>query len=283
VSQHEQKGLTGYRKSVPVRIGNHAYKQRQLDSLGYLVDCAWVYLLRGGEWHHEECWQMVRRAAEYTAANWQKPDSGIWELSQVKHYVSSKVMSWVTLDRALKIAERIGRLEETTHWGAAMKAIHTEVMERGWSDRLGAFRQRYDNETLDASALLVSVMEFLPATHPRVLSTLQAIEEHLSINGFVYRFHPSYTLERNDLLLGEYEGAFLPCTFGLATCLAKAGCIDKAEAILERAEQAAGELGVFAEEIDPRSGTFLGNYPLVLSQVEYLRTILTLAEGRRIS
>jgi GH15 family glucan-1,4-alpha-glucosidase len=282
VSQHERKGLKGYRGSVPVRIGNHAYKQRQLDSLGYLADCALMYLLRGGEWY-EECWQTVRRAAEYTAANWQKPDSGIWELSQLKHYVSSKVMSWVALDRAMKIAERIGRQEETDKWDAAMKAIHAEVMECGWSDALGAFRQRYDDDTLDASALLIPVMDFLPANHPRVQSTLKAIEEHLTINGFVYRFHPSYTLEQGDLLLGEFEGAFLPCTFWLATSFAKAGRIDKAEAIVDRAEQMAGELGLFAEEIDVRSGTFLGNYPLVFSQVEYLRTLLTLAEGRRIS
>jgi GH15 family glucan-1,4-alpha-glucosidase len=281
-SQHEQQGLRGYRSSVPVRVGNHAYTQRQLDSLGYLADCALTYLLHGGEWY-EECWQTVRRAAEYTLANWQKPDSGIWELSQLKHYVSSKVMSWVTLDRALKIAERIDRLDETDQWGAAMKAIHAEVMERGWSESLNAFRQRYDDDTLDASALLIPVMDFLPATHPRVQATLGAIEEHLTINGFVYRFHPSYTLEQNDLLLGEFEGAFLPCTFWLATTFVKAGRIDKAEAIVEKAEQMAGEVGLFAEEVDARSGGFLGNYPLVFSQVEYLRALLTLAEGRRIS
>jgi alpha,alpha-trehalase len=192
-------------------------------------------------------------------------------------------MSWVTLDRALKIAERIGRLKEVDHWRETLKAIHAEIMERGWSEALGAFRQRYDDETLDASALLISVMDFLPTTHPRVQATLHAIEEHLTINGFVHRFHPSYTLEQDDLLLGEFEGAFLPCTFWLATSFAKAGRIDKAEAIVDRAEQMAGELGLFAEEIDVRSGAFLGNYPLVFSQVEYLRTLLTLAEGRRIS
>lgn len=108
VSQHEQQKLRGYRNSLPIRIGNHAYTQRQLDSLGYLADCALTYLVHGGEWH-QECWQTIRRAAEYTAANWQKPDSGIWELSQRQHYVSSKVMSWVALDRAVKIAERTGR------------------------------------------------------------------------------------------------------------------------------------------------------------------------------
>ena len=112
---------------------------------------------------------------------------------------------------------------------------------------------------------------------------LEAIEAHLTINGFVYRFHPSYTLEQGDLLLGEFEGAFLPCTFWLATSFAKAGHLDKAEAIIERAEQMAGGVGLFAEQIDARSGGFLGNYPLVFSQVEYLRALLTLAEGRRIS
>lgn len=279
LTQEERNDLEGYRESTPVRFGNHAATQRQLDSLGYLAECALVYLEEGSAWY-EECWQTVRAAAEYTAANWQKPDSGIWELPVEGHYVSSKVMGWVTLDRAIKIAERTDRLDETSGWQDAMESIHAEVMDRGWSDRLGAFRQRYDADNLDASALLIPIMNFLPPDHPRVVSTVERIEESLAIEGFVHRFIARETPGHEDLPLGEFEGAFLPCTFWLAAAYAKGGNISRAESILTRAEALAGELGLFAEEVDARTGAFLGNTPLLFSQVEYVRAVLELNKAR---
>ena len=270
--ERERADVAGYAGSRPVRTGNRACSQRQLDSLGFFADCALVYLDHGGEWGDEH-WAMVRRAAEYTLANWHRPDSGVWEMAEEHHFVSSKVMSWVVLDRAATIAERTGRGAEAGEWRSTMGAIRAEVMDRGWSERLGAFRQHYDGEDLDASALLIPIVGFLPVDHPRVAATVDRIAVELAVDGFVHRYVPPGA----DLPLGEFEGAFLPCTFWLATVRALAGRTDEAEAILAAAEAAAGELGLFAEEVDARSGAFLGNTPLLFAQAEYARAVLELA------
>ncbi|MDQ3407366.1 MAG: glycoside hydrolase family 15 protein [Chloroflexota bacterium] len=279
LTQRELNDLAGYRQSRPVRIGNHAFDQRQLDSLGYLADCALIYLTQGGPWR-DPYWRMIRAAADYTVANWRLPDSGIWELPAQQHYVSSKVMSWVTLQRAVKIAKRTDHVDEIHAWQTTMAEIHAEVMARGWSERLGAFTQRYEADTLDAAALLIPVMGFLPADHPRVLATVEQIAASLTIDGLVHRFIAGDTPGHEDLPLGEFEGAFLPCTFWLATSYALMGRPDEAEAILERVEAIAGDLGLLAEEVDARSGTFLGNSPLLFSHVEYARAVLELAKAR---
>ncbi len=220
---------------------------------------------------------MIRRAADDTVRSWRRPDNGIWELPKQAHYVSSKVMSWVALDRAVKIAERTDQAGETGVWRATLEEIRIDVLAQGWSDRLGAFRQRYGVDTLDASALLIPVMGFLPADDPRVVGTVRRIVERLTIHGYVHRFLACETPGQGDRPLGQFEGAFLPCMFWLATTYAKAGRSDMAEAILAHTGAAAGELGLFAEEIDAQSGAFLGNTPLLFSQVEYVRAILELA------
>lgn len=279
VAESERTDLTGYRGSLPVRFGNRAAVQRQHDSLGFFVDCVLIYLQQGGDWR-DEYWDLVRDAAEFTAASWQEPESGIWELPEVQHFVSGKVMAWVALDRAVTIAEQVGQTAAVERWRATMDAIHADVMERGWSDRLGAFRQSYDLDTLDASTLLISVFDFLPADHPRVVATIERIEEQLTIDGFVHRFVAGETPGHEDLPVGEFEGAFLPCTFWLAVAYVKAGRLEEAEAILDRAEAIAGPLGLFAEEVDVRTGTFLGNTPLVFSQVTYAKAVLEVAKAR---
>ena len=278
----ERNDLAGYRGSRPVRFGNRACGQRQLDSLGFFVECALTYLQQGGVWR-DRFWITVRRAADYTARTWREPDSGIWELDVERHFISSMVMSWVVLDRAVKIAGATGHAAETDGWCDEMTRIHASVMDRGWSDRLGAFRQHTDADTLDASALLIPVMGFLPADHPRVRATTECIIERLTIDGFVHRYEAADSSSDDDepLPVGEFEGAFLPCTFWLATALTLDGRIDEAEAIVQRVESLAGELGLFAEEVDARSGRFLGNTPLLFSQTEYVRAIQALDHERR--
>jgi GH15 family glucan-1,4-alpha-glucosidase len=278
VTQQERTDIAGYRGSLPVRFGNHAFEQRQLDSLGYFNDCALVYLNQGGAWR-DAYWTVVRDAADYTAANWRLPDSGIWELPAEQHYVSSKVMSWVALERAVQIARKTSQNEDLDRWVAEMEVIHAEVMEWGWSERLGAFTQRYEAETLDAAALLIPVMEFLPGDHPRVVSTTDRIVETLAIDGLVHRFLPSETLGHPDMPLGEFEGAFLPCTFWLAVAYARDGRVDAAERVLRKVEESVGDLGLLAEEIDARDGAFLGNTPLLFSQVEYVRAVMEVAKA----
>lgn len=278
LTERARDDVAGYQGSRPVRFGNHAFQQRQLGSLGYFVDCAFIYLQQGGAWR-DEYWNLTQRIADYTAKNWTWPDSGIWERTAERHYVSSRIMSWVVFDRAIKISAQLGHRETIDHWRTTMDTIHTQVMREGWSDPLGAFRQSYESEALDASALLIPVMGFLPADHPRMVSTVQRIEESLMIDGFVYRFHEEWAAQTSGTL-GEREGAFLPCTFWLATTYAMAGRPDRAEAILNRAETCAGSLGLFAEELDPRSGRFLGNSPLLFAHVEYIRAVMEVAKAR---
>lgn len=272
--EQQRTDLAGYRDSLPIRFGNRACGQRQLDSLGFFIDASLTYLDNDGEWTDEH-WEMVKRAADYTVANWQKTESGIWESTDSQHYVSGKVMSWVALDRAVTIAERTGRRKETDGWQRTMPLIHTEVMERGWRDDRGAFCQHYDTDNLDASALLIPIMGFLPIDHPRVTATIERIVAELTIDGFVHRYHPPR--DEHDWAVGEYEGAFVPCTFWLATVHALAGRIAEAEGILAAVEAIAGDLSLFAEEVDTRDLSFLGNFPLVFSHAEYVRALLSIA------
>ena len=274
-ARQNKLAAAGYRGSKPVLTGNKAYKQFQLGSLGFLIDCVWIYLKQGGSWR-EEYWKLIKTAADYCAGHWHEPDNGIWELPQRQHYVSSRVLCWVALDRAIKIREKIGVNVDVERWRAQRDEIHREVIEQGWSERLGAFRQRYEAENLDAAALLTTVFEFLPGDDPRVLSTIERIEEHLTINGLVHRFDPFETPGVDQLPMGQMEGAFLPCNFWLATAWIKAGKPDKARVILQRAEKLAGEPGLFAEGVDARSGAFLGNTPLLFSHAEYSRAKLEL-------
>lgn len=278
-TQLEREELNGYRGSTPVREGNHASQQLQFDSFGYLADCAQVYLKQGGRWK-AEYWKLIKRVADYTAENWERPDHGIWELSELRHNVSSKVMSWVTLDRAASIAERQGvDAEAVKRWRASMDKIHSDVMNRGWSDSRQCFRQHYDADALDASVLLIPLMKFLPADHPRVLATMERILSDLSIDGLIYRFDPK-EIPGETAALGEFEGAFLPPTFWMSAALSMTGRASEAEAILARVEAIAGPLGLLAEEADPRAGIFLGNTPLLFSHAEYLKAVIELAKAR---
>ena len=277
----ELSAVRGYADSRPVRFGNRAAKQRQLGSLAFFADCARIYVESGGSLRDKH-WQLLRRTANYTCAHWHLPESGIWELSVEAHYVAGKVMSWVVLERAAQISRLtgFGEDEELVRWRAVAEAIHAEVMEKGWSQKNNTFVQRYDSEALDAAVLLIPLMEFLPADDPRVAGTIAAIERELTIDGLVYRFDPGVTLGGDQLPLGEFEGAFLPVTFWFAHALAKVGRADQAEAILKRCEAMAGELGLFAEEIDARRQIFLGNTPLLFAHVEYVRAVREVAAAR---
>ncbi len=279
LAQKNRNDLEGYRSSKPVRLGNRAYRQDQHGSLGFLIDCIHTYLSHNGRWK-PEYWDLVRRVADYLALQWRHASNSIWELPEQKYYLSGMVMSWVGLDRALKIADRLGKTENTERWRRVRDDLFNEVMQRGWSESLGAFRQQVDGDNLDAAALLIPLLGMLPVDHPRVQATVERVMERLTINGFVYRFDPLATPGTctEAIPLGQYEGAFFPCTFWLATILARMGRREEAETILDRAEKLAGPVGLFAEGVDARSGDFLGNTPLLFSQITYVRAIRALAE-----
>ena len=279
IDQEDIPGVVGYAHSQPVRRGNRAAKQRQLGSLGYFADCARIYVDHGGEWR-DEFQDLLRRAADSTCEHWQEKDSGVWELPQEAHYVASRVMCWVVLERAIYIAGRTGQREETDRWRQTAAMIHAEVMEQGWCEEKNSFRQRYGSDALDAAALLIPLMNFLPVDHPRVVGTLNALTRELVVDGLIHRFDPTATLGGKRLPIGLFEGAFLPCVFWHAQTLAKAGRCDEAEAILRRCEAIAGDVGLFAEEADARHNTFLGNTPLLFSHVEYARAVVALNQAR---
>ncbi|HEX3817894.1 MAG TPA: glycoside hydrolase family 15 protein [Chthoniobacterales bacterium] len=279
LEQEKIAGVRGYKDSLPVHRGNRAATQIQLGAMGFFADCARIYVDEGGEWR-EEFWQLLKRAADFTCEHWREKGNGIWELPEEKHYVSSRVLSWVTLQRAIHIAQKTGHRKATDHWPETAAKIHDEVMEKGWCEEKKSFRQRYGSDALDASALLIPLMEFLPIDHPRVTATLAAIERELVVEGLLHRFDPADTLGGEQLPIGEFEGAFLPCVFWHAHTLAKAGRCDEAEEILDRCEKISGPTGLFAEEIDSRSDTFLGNSPLLFAHVEYVRAVVELNLSR---
>jgi GH15 family glucan-1,4-alpha-glucosidase len=277
----EQADIAGYRRSPPVRSGNAAVSMSELDSYGYLADCFLSYLHHGGEWK-PQYWTLVRRLADYTAKHWKEPGSSIWELRPKRHFVATKTMSAVTLDRAVQIATKTGQDGAFLDvWRGVHDEIVAEIMSRGWSERVGAFRQHYGADKLDAAALLIPLMKLLPVHHPRVGSTIERLIEHLDVNGFLHRFVDSRAVGGTAETIGDEEGAFLMCSFWLAQVLAQRGEADRADAILRHAEKIAGELGLFSEAVDARSGTFLGNTPLVFSQVEYARAAIALDAVRQ--
>lgn len=272
--EYQRWDLDGYRESRPVRIGNRACGQRQLDSLGFFVDSALTYLQCGGEWTQNH-WEMVYRAAEYTLTHWQLPDSGLWEYLEERHYVSSKVMSWVALDRACRIAEHIGKTERVQEWRDGQEAIHADVLQHGWNNARQAFTECYESETLDASALLIPLMDFLPVDHPQVTATVAQIQSELTVDGFVYR-----SRNRIDGPIDDREGAFLPCSCWLAMVMTKSGRLDEAQAILDQVAATTGEVGILSEQADPSDRSQLGNLPLVFSHAEYLRACLMVQQQR---
>jgi GH15 family glucan-1,4-alpha-glucosidase len=281
IEESQLDDVEGYRGSKPVRTGNQAFSQLQLDSLGYLADCALIYLEQGGKWK-PEYWEMIESLAEFTCANWQREDSGIWELSDKHHYVSSKTMSWVVLERACRIADKLPSVQAPTHWRTTMDAIQDEVMQRGWSEKHQAFRQHYDSDDLDASVLLLATMGFLSADDPKMISTVAAVRKHLERDLFVWRFHPR-SLGHADMSLDGLESAFLPCTFWLSSVLASMGQTDEAEEILEKVDAAFGQLGIYPEEADPLTGAAIGNIPLIFSHAEHLKAVMDLAKAKPLS
>ncbi|HWB59821.1 MAG TPA: SDR family oxidoreductase, partial [Chthoniobacteraceae bacterium] len=274
-------GVRGYRDSLPVRYGNRAAKQTQSGSFGFLLDCARIYFDEGGKWE-KRFWRLIQRAADHVCSHWRQEDNGIWELPEKAHYVASKVMCWVVLERASHIARETGYYEESARWLKVADEIYAEVMDKGWCESKQSFRQRYGSDALDAASLLIPLMEFLPIDHPRVLTTVEALERELAVGGLLHRFDPANTPGcGGDLPTGEFEGAFLPCVFWHAHTLAKMGRCDEAEAILARCEKIAGDTGLFAEEIDAKTNAFLGNMPLLFAHVEYVRAVVELHKARK--
>lgn len=273
----KRKDLNGYRESRPVQFGNGAFKMEEIGSLGYLADAIWIYLSRGGTWK-DEYWGLVLRLARFAARHWRDRGTGVWELKR-RHYTTTRLLAWTVLDRAVKVAELLAKSNAPVErWRQQMEAIRQRVMDRSWRDGMNAFSQLEKGDTLDAALLLMPLMEFLPPDDPRVVATVAQIESRLAINGFLYRYVEEKFPGQGDRPMGEEEGSFAMCTCWLAHYYVQRGEHARADAILRRLE-AATRNGLFAEAIDARTGTMLGNTPLLFTQVEYAKAALALAGG----
>ena len=248
--------LEGYRGSRPVRIGNGAHGQLQLDIYGELMDAVYLYNKYGAPISYD-AWVKLRRMLSWVCENWQRPDEGIWEVrGGRRHFVYSKLMCWVALDRGLRLADRRSFPADRERWLAARDAIYEEVMCRGWNRERGAFVQSYGSDSLDAANLIMPLVFFLSPTDPRMLSTLDATMRELSSGSLVHR----YDVERSPDGLAGDEGTFSMCTFWLVEALTRARRVEEARLVFERMLGYANHLGLYAEEIG-HSGESLGNFP----------------------
>ncbi len=260
--------LGGYAGASPVRIGNGAFDQRQNDVWGALLDSIYLHekALRGSGTPADR--ELIRQQVEAAIEAWPHADQGIWESrGEPQHYVSSKLMIWVAVDRGVRLARSIGKDELADEWERTANAIREEILERGVRD--GVFRQHYDTDALDASTLLIPLLRFLPADDPRVRATVDAIDEQLTQHGLVLRYRVE---ETDDGLTGE-EGTFLICSFWLVSALSEIGERERARALCERLLEAAGWLDLYAEELEAESGRHLGNYPQAFTHLALVNAV----------
>lgn len=265
LSERELGHLRGWRDSRPVRVGNGAWQQSQLDIYGELLNSLHIYRERLGELH-PEIQHFAAELADAATRGWREPDAGMWEMrGQPRHHLSSKVLCWTALDRAVKLAPHLGAHAKADEWAAERDAVRAAVLERGWSDKRGAYAQSFDSDDLDAAALLMPLVGFLPAGDERMRATIEAIARELTNDGLVLRY--ANTPELNpDGLTGE-EGTFVICSFWLVACLAQAGETQRARSLFDRIVGYANDVGLLAEEIDPHADELLGNVPQAFSHV----------------
>jgi len=277
--EYELDHLSGYCGSAPVRVGNRAACQKQLDIFGEILDCfsqcqhiAHRELL--GASLTDLLWQKLCQLVEYVCDHWQETDSSIWEVRGApRHYVYSKAMCWVALDRGIQLAERFERPADLPRWRLLRDQIRLDVLSHGYNAHVGAFTQSYDSCALDAANLFLPLVGFVSPDDPRMISTVERIMEGLTDeHQFVYRYHT------DDGLSGE-EGTFLMCTFWLVDNLAHQGRLTRARALFERALSCAGKLGLLSEEVEPASNQALGNYPQAFSHLAVIQSALNLQQA----
>jgi GH15 family glucan-1,4-alpha-glucosidase len=271
LSERELKGVSGYRASLPVRVGNAASTQHQLDVYGWVLDAAWL-LTKSGRWLHGEFWRALAGFADFAADHWQEPDAGIWERrDEPEHHVHSKLMTWLCLDRALRISEshrtRDARKER---WRKERDSLARDIKEHGFDAARSSYVRCYGSKETDAALLILPVLDF-EGDPSRIRGTIEAIRQDLEVSdGLVYRYRP-----QSDGLEGV-EGTFLPCSFWLVQALARSGQRDEAVAMFEKLLGLANDVGLFAEEIDPVSKEHLGNFPQAFTHATLIQAALSL-------
>ncbi len=267
--------LPGYEKSAPVRIGNAAWTQYQLDIFGEIADALHVYRKARLQPVSADGWRVQCELLRHLEQKWREPDEGIWEVrGPRRHFTHSKMMAWVALDRSIRDAEAFGLRCDLDGWRKLRDLIHAEVCQKGFSARRNAFVQSYDSDHLDASLLMMPLVGFLPPSDPRVRGTVEAIERHLTHDGFVLR----YAAENAADGLPAGEGVFFLCTFWLADNLALLGRRDDARRLFERLLALRNDVGLLSEEYDPVGRRLLGNFPQAFSHVGLINTARNLID-----
>jgi alpha,alpha-trehalase len=275
LTERELPHLTGWRNSAPVRVGNGAWNQRQLDVYGELLDAA-SRLPEQVDRLGPATRRFLADLADTAATRWQEKDQGIWEIrGEPRDFLYSKLMCWVALDRAIGLADRLDAGDRVSGWKRIRDEIADAILTKGWNGNAGAFTQSFGSEDLDASNLMMPIVGFIPAGDPRMLATIDATAERLTDDrGLVYRYLA------HDGLEGE-EGTFLLCTFWLAQAQALAGRLDRAEKTFEQAIAFANDVGLLAEEVDPSSGELLGNFPQAFSHIGLVNAAWAISEAKR--
>ena len=269
--------LPGYEGAAPVRIGNAAADQMQLDVYGELMD-ALHQARKVGIAAYEPAWDVQRALLDHLEKNWQEPDEGMWEVrGGRRHFTYSKIMCWVAFDRAVKSVEEFGLPGPVERWRALRERIREDVMRRGYDAERNTFVQSYDSKELDASLLLLPITGFLPCTDPRVRGTVEAIQRDLMSGGFVLRYRTHESVDG----LPPGEGVFLACSFWLADNLVMLGRHEEARALFERLLALRNDVGLLSEEYDPDSNRFLGNFPQAFSHVALINTALNLSHAAK--
>jgi GH15 family glucan-1,4-alpha-glucosidase len=264
--------LEGYEGAGPVRVGNAAAKQVQLDVYGELLDLAWRWHQRGSS-PDDDYWRFLVELVDTAAERWQEPDRGIWELrGEPRQLVHSKAMCWVALDRGLKLAQECLRKAPERRWAKARDEVRTAVEKDGYDKKRGVFVQAFGSSELDAALLLLPSVDFVAYDDPRMLRTAEAIRQELDDgHGLLLRY-------RGDDALEGTEGAFITCSFWLAECLAHQGRVQDARELFDRVSSCGSDLGLFSEEYDSATGRLLGNYPQGLSHLSHIATAVALAQ-----
>jgi alpha,alpha-trehalase len=277
LTESTRDDLSGYAGARPVRIGNGAFDQRQNDVYGAVLDSVLLHT-RHSQRLPRRLWPIVQAQAECATRVWRQPDQGIWEArGKPRHYVSSKLMCWVALDRAAKLAEIRGDPDLSATWGATAEEIRADILANGVSDR-GVLRQHYETDALDASTLLAVMFGFLPGDDERMHNSVLAIADELTEHGFVLRYR---TEETDDGLSGK-EGTFLICSFWLVSALAMVGERERARELMERLLRQASPLGLYAEELDADSGYHLGNFPQAFSHLALIEAAARIIVAERL-
>jgi GH15 family glucan-1,4-alpha-glucosidase len=269
LAEEELHHLAGYDGARPVRVGNAAYNQRQHDIWGTMLDSVYLHA-KSRDQISDALWPVLKNQVEEAIEHWREPDHGIWEVrGEPQHFTSSKVMCWVALDRGAKLAELEGEKASAQQWRAIAEEIKADILANGVDSR-GVFVQRYGSDALDASLLLVVLNRFLPADDPRVRNTVLAIADELTQDGLVLRYRVEDT---DDGLSGE-EGAFTICSFWLVSALVEIGELVRAKRLCERLLSLASPLALYAEEVDPRTGRHLGNFPQAFTHLGLINAVV---------